>query len=168
MQYKIDYNKQGDDENNYFKTTKRSIAMYEYTRPVYYYETDKMGVVHHSNYARWLEEARTFYFNDMNLAYVETESYGVMSPVTDMSLKFKRPAKYGDTFTVCLKLTLYTGVRFRVEYIVVNQGGDILVEGESGHAFINETHKPVSLLRAIPHRHEIMKKLYESENAENA
>ena len=138
--------------------------MYEYSRPVYYYETDKMGVVHHSNYARWLEEARTFFFNDKDLAYVETEEYGVMSPVTDMSLKFKYPAKYGDIFTVRLKLSVYTGVRFRVEYTVVNQNGDVLVEGDSGHAFINESHRPVSLARAIPQRHELMKKLLEEEN----
>ena len=145
-------------------TGKRSGEMYEYTRPVYYYETDKMGVVHHSNYARWLEEARTFFFNDMDLAYVETEGYGIMSPVTDMSLKFRHPAKYGESFTISLKMTKYTGVRFRMEYTIVNQNGDILAEGESGHAFIGANHKPVSLARAIPHRHELMKKLLEAEN----
>ena len=135
--------------------------MYEYTRPVYYYETDKMGVVHHSNYVRWLEEARTFYFNDENLAYVETENCGVMSPVTDISLKFKHPAQYGDSFTVRLKITKYTGVRFRVDYTVVNQDGAVLLEGESGHAFIGANRKPVSLARAIPERHELMKALCE-------
>ena len=135
--------------------------MYEYTRPVYYYETDKMGVVHHSNYARWLEEARTFFFNDKDLAYIVTESYGVMSPLTDMNLKFKSFAKYGDVFTVRLKMTKYSGVRFRMEYSVVNQDGRILLEGESGHAFVGADHRPVSLSRAIPHRHELMKKLVE-------
>ena len=135
--------------------------MYEYSRDVYYYETDKMGVVHHSNYVRWLEEARTNFFNDADLAYVETESYGVMSPVTDMSLKFKYPARFGDRFTVRLRMTKYTGVRFRVAYTVVNQNGDILLEGESGHAFIDSNHKPVSMSRAIPHRHEPLKALVE-------
>jgi len=133
--------------------------MYEYTRPVYYYETDKMGVVHHSNYIRWLEEARTFFFNEKNLAYVETESFGVLCPITEASLKFKYPARYGDTFTVKLKLTKYTGVRFFVEYIVENQKGDLLMEGKSSHAFINKDFKPVSLAHAIPERHELMKKL---------
>ena len=141
--------------------------MYEYTRPVYYYETDKMGVVHHSNYARWLEEARTFYFNDMDLAYIVTESYGIMCPVIDMNLKFKYPARYGDSFTVRVKLAKYTGVRFRMEYVVVNQNGDVLVEGESGHAFVNSNHKPVPLPRVIPHRHELMKKLLEAEENGN-
>ena len=133
--------------------------MYEYTRPVHYYETDKMGVVHHSNYVRWLEEARTFYFNDTNLAYFETESYGVMSPVTDVSMKFKRFIKYGDSFTVRLEMIKYTGVRFRIAYTVVDQNGTLLLEAESGHAFIDADLKPVSLARAIPDRHEQMQKL---------
>ena len=138
--------------------------MYEYTRAVYYYETDKMGVVHHSNYARWLEEARNCYFNDMDLAYIETERHGVMSPVTDLSLRFKYPAKYGDSFTVRIKLIKYTGVRFRMEYIIVNQDGTELVTGESGHAFIGANNRPVPLSRAIPDRHESMKKLLDAEN----
>jgi len=133
--------------------------MYEYTRAVYYYETDQMGVVHHSNYARWLEEARTFFFNDADLAYVETEKLGVMCPITEISLKFVYPARYGDDFTVRLNLTKYTGVRFYVKYTVVNQNGEVLLEGESVHAFIGQDYKPVSLARMIPHRHELMKKL---------
>ena len=135
--------------------------MYEYTRAVYYYETDKMGVVHHSNYARWLEEARTAFFDDVDLAYIVTESYGIMSPVTDISLKFKRSAHFGDRFTVRLRMTKYTGVRFRVKYVVVNQKEEILAEGESGHAFIDTEHKPVALSRTIPQRHERMKTLIE-------
>ena len=138
--------------------------MYEYTRHVYYYETDKMGVVHHSNYVRWLEEARNSFFNDVNLAYVETERYGVMSPVTDMSLKFKYFAKFGDSFTVRLKMIKYTGVRFRMAYTIVNQDGEVLLEAESGHAFIGENLRPVSLARAIPERHEIMNELMRSDD----
>ena len=138
--------------------------MYEYTRPVYYYETDQMGVVHHSNYVRWLEEARTFFFNDMNLAYVETEKMGVLCPITDISMKFKHPARYGDDFTVRLKMTKYTGVRFRVAYTVVDQDGDVLAEGESVHAFVDENLKPVSLARKIPERHELMKALATDED----
>jgi len=138
--------------------------MYEYSRPVFYYETDKMGVVHHSNYIRWLEEARTRFFDDNDLAYVVTESLGVMSPITDISVKYKFPAKFGDVFTVKLIMTKYTGVRFRVDYIVVNQDGDILLEGESGHAFIDENLKPVSLAKTIPERHERMKVLLEQQS----
>ena len=136
--------------------------MYEYSRLVYYYETDKMGVVHHSNYLRWLEEARTMFFNDNDLSYEVTESYGIFSPVTDLSLKFKRPARFGDSFCVKMRMIKYTGVRFRVDYTVTNQNGDVLLEGESGHAFISaETHKPVSFSKALPQKHMQMNALVE-------
>ena len=133
--------------------------MYEYTRAVYYYETDKMGFVHHSNYIRWLEEARTCFFDDENLSYAETERCGVLSPVTDINLKYLRPALFGDRFTVRLRLVKYTGVRFRVSYCVVNQDDAVLLEGESGHAFIDANHKPVSFSRIIPERHRLMNEL---------
>ena len=141
--------------------------MYEYTRIVHYYETDKMGVVHHSNYIRWLEEARTLYFNDANLAYFETEGYGVMSPVTDVSMKFKHFIRYGDSFTVRLEMIKYTGVRFRIAYTVVNQNGEVILDAESGHAFVGSDLKPVSLARAIPHRHELMVNLLAQSVASN-
>ena len=32
--------------------------MEPYLHKVQYYETDKMGIAHHSNYIRWMEEAR--------------------------------------------------------------------------------------------------------------
>ena len=133
--------------------------MHEYTRSVYYYETDKMGVVHHSNYIRWLEEARNAYFENADLGYFETEEYGVMCPVTEMTVKFKHFAGFGDSFTVSTKLIKYTGVRFRLAYTIVNQDGIKLLEAESGHAFVGPDLKPVSFLRTVPHRHEMMKKL---------
>ena len=137
--------------------------MYEYTRPVHYYETDKMGMVHHSNYIRWLEEARSFYFNDAGLAYSVTESLGIMSPVTDLSTVYKFPVSYGETFTVRLKLTKYTGTRFRVTYTVVNGNGVVLCEAETGHAFIDKGLKPVSMKRAAPERHELIVRFMEKE-----
>jgi len=106
-----------------------------------------------------MEEARTFCFNNIGLAYVETERLGLMAPMTDIRLKYKRPARYGDTFTVRLRVTEYTGVRYRIAYTILNQEGDILVEAESGQAFVGSDYKPVSLAHAAPERHELMKKI---------
>jgi len=132
--------------------------MYEYTRKVFYYETDKMAVVHHSNFLRWLEEARTEYFDVFGMPYERTEEHGVLSPVTGLNLRFIRFARFGDAFTVRLKLIKYTGVRFDVAFTIVNQDGELLCEGESHHAFISaETYRPVSLARALPQIHEKMK-----------
>ena len=32
--------------------------MFKYERKAYYHETDQMGIIHHSNYLKWMEEAR--------------------------------------------------------------------------------------------------------------
>ena len=134
--------------------------MYRYTRAVYYYETDRMGVVHHSNYVRWLEEARTNYFNDAGLPYAETEELGVAIPVTDINLKYMGAARYGDTFTIRPRMIKYTAVRFDIDYTVSNQHGHILLRGTTSHAFVDiKTFKPVALSRAIPERHQIMQQL---------
>jgi acyl-CoA thioester hydrolase len=137
--------------------------MYEYSRPVFYYETDQMGVVHHSNYARWVAEARTYFFDEQDLAYVVTESLVVMCPITDLNVKFKFPAKFGDVFTVKLRMIKYTGVRLRIEYEIINQDGKLLLDGESAHAFIDKDLRPVTLSKVIPERHERMKKLLEQQ-----
>jgi len=139
--------------------------MFEYTRPVHYYETDKMGMVHHSNYIRWMEEARTFYFNDAGLAYSVTESYGIMSPVTDLSATYRSPARYGENFTVRLKVIKYSGTRFRVAYTISNEDGAVLCEAETGHAFVDNSLKPISLKKAIPERHELMMRFMEKESS---
>ena len=128
---------------------------------MYYYETDTMSVVHHSNFVRWLEEARTEYFDSAGFSYAKTESLGVMSPVTGMQLNFKSFARYGDTFTVRLKMIIYTGVRFVIAFSITDQNDTLLFDGQSTHAFVGRDYRPVSLSKAIPELHEILKRRVE-------
>ena len=48
---------------------------------VQYYETDRMNLVHHSNYVRWMEEARVDFLDQIGFPYAEMEKRGVISPV---------------------------------------------------------------------------------------
>ncbi len=138
--------------------------MYEYSREVYYYETDQMAVVHHSNFVRWLEEARTRYFAEVGLPYEVTESLGVLSPITGLEIEFKTFGRFGERFTVKLCMPKYTGVRFDIEFIIINQNGDTLARGRSHHAFVSsKTYRPVSLAKVQPHLHEGMLKCIEPE-----
>jgi len=50
-----------------------------YTRPVFYYETDRMDCVHHSNYIRWFEEARIHFMRQAGFPYEELEAAGIVS-----------------------------------------------------------------------------------------
>ena len=88
---------------------------------VQYYETDQMGVVHHSNYIRWFEEARTKLFEDIGLGYKGMEEMGIISPVVGLTAKYKTMAKYCDTVVIRAEITRYTGVRFDIKYTVFDR-----------------------------------------------
>ena len=56
-----------------------------YQHKVQYYETDQMGIVHHSNYIRWFEEARTDYMERLGIGYEKMEEQGILSPVLSVT-----------------------------------------------------------------------------------
>lgn len=123
-----------------------------YVRPVFYYETDRMGVVHHSNYIRWLEEARLACMRNYGVDYTEFEAQGVLMPVVDVACEYRRPAVFGDTVDVRTHLVKYSGVRAVYAYTICLHGTDeVLASAKSTHCFIDETsRKPVNLRRRLP------------------
>ena len=65
-----------------------------YEHKVQYYETDQMGIAHHSNYIRWMEEARIDFLNQIGWDYKTLEENGVISPVTAVDCKYKMTTKF--------------------------------------------------------------------------
>ena len=55
-----------------------------------YQETDKMGVIYHGNYATWFEVARTDYIRKLGFSYADIEKQGIISPVTNLNIKYKK------------------------------------------------------------------------------
>jgi acyl-CoA thioester hydrolase len=80
------------------QSTDRLIT--ETTFYVRYYETDQMGIVHHSNYIRWMEEGRSDYMRRRGVNYAEVEKYGHALAVTDVHTRYYAPAHYGERVTV--------------------------------------------------------------------
>jgi acyl-CoA thioester hydrolase len=71
-----------------------------YERKINYYETDKMGIVHHSNYIRFFEEARCDLLDVCDLPYNLMEEKGIMSPVLGVSCRYKQHVTFGDSIEV--------------------------------------------------------------------
>ena len=65
--------------------------MEDYVHKVHYYETDKMGIVHHSNYIRWMEEARVAMLDRLGVGFAKMEALGIYSPVVGVQCRFHRP-----------------------------------------------------------------------------
>ena len=75
-----------------------------YRRIVQYYETDKMGITHHSNYIRWMEEARTDFFKNVGWDYNELEKTGVICPVVSVTCDYKKTTTYEDKISIDVKI----------------------------------------------------------------
>mgnify|MGYP000227012810 CR=1 FL=1 len=111
---------------------------------VSYHDTDQMGYVHHSNYARYYETARWDLFRKkLNITYKDVESGGHMLPVTTMNFKFIRPALYDDVLQIQTTLSNAHGPRIWFEYKIFNQNNELINQAEVVLAFIiKETRRP--------------------------
>ena len=86
--------------------------MFFYRRTAQYHETDQMGVIHHANYVKWMEEARVAFLDEVfHFGYVEMEASGVFSPVVGVELKYHRPVYFADQVEIEVGIASYTGTR---------------------------------------------------------
>lgn len=121
----------------------------ELRRQVKYYETDKMGVVHHSNYIRWFEEARVELMRTIGISYKDMEDEGIQIPVVSVSCKYRSPARFDDIVLISSRIQKFNGIVIEIAYEVTDEAtGTVRVTGESSHCFVNaDTFKPVNLKR---------------------
>ncbi len=124
---------------------------YTFERKVNYYETDKMGVVHHSNYIRYMEEARCAWLKDAEMPFESLEENNITIPVLGVNCDYKYHATFGDTIIINLFMKEYTSVRMTVGYEMKDKKtGKILLTGETRHCFTNKALKPISLRKHAP------------------
>ena len=109
---------------------------------VRYAETDRMDVVHHSNYLVWFEAERIQMLDEIGLPYTEVEEQGFFIPVLGATLDYKRPAKFDDRIEVHLYMRDKPRARFRFEYEVFRDG-DLLATGTTSHGFMDTEGKGI-------------------------
>lgn len=138
--------------------------MHTYRRKVHYYETDRMQVVHHSNYIRWMEEARIEALDALGVSYVEMEAKGIISPVLSVECHYRSMSRFGETVRVETKLTEVTRVSYSLSYRIYDEAtGELRADGTSSHCFINEKGRPISLAKKEPELYESVCKAVEPE-----
>ena len=133
----------------------------DYTHYVQYYETDKMGITHHSNYVRWMEEARVDFLKQIGWDYARLESEGIISPVVGVSCKYKHSTTFSDTVSISVGVEEYTGIKLKIKYLMKNEKNEIVCEGTSEHCFVNADGRIVPIKKDYPAFHEVLTSLLE-------
>jgi acyl-CoA thioester hydrolase len=135
-----------------------------YIHQAQYYETDQMGIIHHSNYIRWMEEARIAYMEEMDFPYHKVEEAGIISPVLSVQCDYKSMTHFGDRVVIEVKLISFKGVKYSISYTMRDeQTKEVRAVGTSSHCYLKKDGRPVSIKRELPELYEKMKKAAEEE-----
>lgn len=119
---------------------------YKYERKINYYETDKMGIVHHSNYIRYLEECRSRWLEKLDLSMEKLESEGYTIPTLEVNCKYKNHVTSGDTIIIEPYISEYNGIRMTVKYNVIESNNkNIVIEAYTKHCFTDRNLKPINM-----------------------
>jgi acyl-CoA thioester hydrolase len=131
--------------------------MEPYKRKVQYYETDQMGIVHHSNYIRWFEEARVDFLERLGFGYHKAIAERIDFAVLGVSCEYKSMARFGESVEIYVSVTHLEPFKMSLEYRVVDaESGELRTTGESRHCYYHsEKKRPVSLKRELPELYEI-------------
>lgn len=111
---------------------------------VEYHHTDQMGIVHHSNYVKFFEVARTEWLRANGLTYAEMERRGVMMPIVDVAVKYRNPAVYDELISVTAFVDAMPMARMTFRYEVRGEDGREIASGSTTLGFIDsQTRRPM-------------------------
>ena len=133
---------------------------HDYKFRVTYPDTDKMGTMHHAEYAKYYETARWELFRSIGVSYHSVEEAGIMCPVIRMNFRFIKATHYDELLTVKTTLKNIRGVRIWFDYKLYNEENELINEAETELAFVGKDNwKPCAapdfLLKAIQENRKI-------------
>ena len=139
--------------------------MEKYVHTVKYYETDRMGFTHHSNYVRWMEEARVDFMDQVGWSYQKFEDEGLISPVTSIECKFKHSTTFPDKVYIEVSVDECRGIKLRLKYKMTNEDGAVVCEAVSEHCFLGVDGKFVRLNKEYPEFYQLLCGLAEADRS---
>ena len=110
----------------------------ETTVRVRYGETDQMGFVYYGVYAQYYEVGRVEAMRSLGFSYKDMEDSGVLMPVINLTVNYKKPAKYDDEVRIVTTVKDMPGVRITFHYECYNQHNDLLNTGHVTLVFIDK------------------------------
>lgn len=124
--------------------------MHSYFHTVQYYETDRMGYTHHSNYVRWMEEARIDFMDHIGWSYQRFEDEGIISPVTAVECRYRKTTTFPEVVKIDVSVEEFRSIKMRIKYVMTNADGEVVCEAASEHCFLDREGRFVRIDREYP------------------
>lgn len=123
--------------------------MKPYVHKINYYETDKMGITHHSNYVRFMEEARIYFLEQIGWGFEKLEAEGIGSPVLSIECNYKKTTKFPDIVNIEVYIEKVSAFKLSFGYIF-KVDDEVVFTGISSHCFLDTNGTPVMLQKRYP------------------
>lgn len=140
--------------------------MNHYRHTIQYYETDKMGITHHSNYIRFMEEARISFLKNAGFPYEKFEEEGVISPVVSITCDYKKTTTFPDELAIEVVVAEVSPVKFKLQYTMTVNGSTVCT-ATSTHCFLSTDGRPVSIKKQYPEFFNTLNQLKEGSTIKN-
>lgn len=120
-----------------------------------YGETDMMGIVHHSVYALYYEQARVDFIKQLGVSYLKLEQEGLMLPLINLGCSYKLPVRFADEIVVETTVAEITPSRIKFAYNLYNSDNQLVNSGFTEHGFVDSTtFRPINAKRKFPDIHQ--------------
>ena len=112
-------------------------------RRVIFAETDAMGIMYYANYLKYFEVGRAEFFREFDLPFTHYIERGLYLAVTDVSVRYHRPARYDDILLVETRLVRLGRATLDLGYAIFNRNtAQKLASGTTGHAVLDRRGAP--------------------------
>lgn len=135
--------------------------MHNYKHEVKYHECDRMGITHHSNYVKFMEEARVDWLDKIGYGFEKVEAEGVFSPVIAIACNYKNPSTFKDIIDIEVTISKFSEIKFDFSY-VMRVGEKLVCTAQSTHCFI-ENNRPVALSKRLPELYKAISDAYNNQ-----
>jgi acyl-CoA thioester hydrolase len=107
-------------------------------------ETDAMGIVHHSRYLPYLEEARVAYLRAIGHPYTDWRDQGLDAAVLEAYVRYRTPLRFDDELDVHLVLAAATRTTFQMAYLIT-VGDTVASTAVTAHGMVTAAGRPTRL-----------------------
>ena len=110
---------------------------------VRYSETDQMSFVYHGNYVKYFEIGRITWLKKLGISYKKMEEEGILLPVIELSINFKKPALFDDKLILKTKLKRIPSYMIEFDF-EIKRDDKLITLGYTKLLFLNsKTNKPM-------------------------
>lgn len=118
--------------------------MFRHTIRTRYAETGQDGIIHHSSFVVYLEEARIEFLRGLGCHVGDLEKQHIFCPVVDLQVRYIKPLHLLEDIVIEVLVASYSKVRFTLDYQIF-RGQECMAKASTEHCFVNGAFKPIAI-----------------------